>query len=378
MPNSSTTAHLQQEHAPSAIQYQQRLHTVCPQFHHPIVHAAQHIASPLSGALLIFWIHKSWQVSAAMATIRSTSILLRAGKWSVKPHLLGTAVCLSSIGIGLYARTHAPPPLDVDDCRREKLLKIYQLNDVPVVDHALAKWWTSAYVNRSLQMIHDQGIPWWGAILTVTILFRFALVPVNALLLRNSLRMKLILPEIERHHTTMRTATNAETKIKAAEALRTLLQTCKCSPWKQTVVFPLIMPTAVLAIFTAVHNLCMAEDGMTTEGTLWFEDLIQRDETFLLPILSALTWLWMVELGASSHYSTMPNLRTGVRLLSVATIPLASTLPCGVFVFWVTSNMFAITRAKILSNNWVRRKFNCPLQSEIDAIAKQRRRGGGQ
>ena len=37
---------------------------------------------------------------------------------------------------------------------------------------------------------------------------------------------------------------------------------------------------------------------MATQGILWFPDLLLPDSTFILPILSAFTWLWNVEMAA--------------------------------------------------------------------------------
>jgi hypothetical protein len=111
-----------------------------------------------------------------------------------------------------------------------------------------------------------------------------------------------------------------------------------------TVVFPFILPPMVLSVFGAVHNMCLSEPTMATGGTLWFPDLIvvrlivvrlivvrlivvrlivvrhgrggrpgacrlvgvlpppsQSDSTMVLPILSAVTWLWLMEVGAAGR-----------------------------------------------------------------------------
>lgn len=47
-------------------------------FHHPIIHTLQHITSPLTAAMLIFGIHKSWQMPIVAATLRSAVLFARA------------------------------------------------------------------------------------------------------------------------------------------------------------------------------------------------------------------------------------------------------------------------------------------------------------
>jgi YidC/Oxa1 family membrane protein insertase len=203
----------------------------------------------------------------------------------------------------------------------------------------------------------------------VTLGIRVALAPVNVALLRNSLRMKLILPQLNDLGAVLGSSTtSAVERLAAARALSALLRGAKASPFAQTVVFPLVLPPAILTVFGAVHNLAMAEPSMAYEGTLWFPDLIQRDKTQLLPILSALTWLWQVEMGAGVHYTAMPTLRIVTRTVAVAMIPLSATLPAGVFVFWITSNVFAIARGYALKTDAMRRLLHVPLSRQIDKL----------
>jgi membrane protein insertase Oxa1/YidC/SpoIIIJ len=115
-------------------------------------------------------------------------------------------------------------------------------------------------------------------------------------------------------------------------------------------------------------NLTLTEPSFATGGALWFTDLVAPDPTRLLPILSAGTWLANVEMGAGLHYEAWPMTRLAARLGAVAFIPLAETVPAGVLVFWLTSNLFALARGGVLRLNAVRRALAIPLQSEILAL----------
>ena len=92
------------------------------------------------------------------------------------------------------------------------------------------------------------------------------------------------------------------------------------------------------------------------------------DATRVLPILSALTWLGNVEMGAGLHYEAYPTARLAARLGAVAFIPLAETLPAGILLFWVTSNVFSLGRGVVLRSDAVRRALNIPLQAQILAL----------
>ena len=61
-------------------------------------------------------------------------------------------------------------------------------------------------------------------------------------------------------------------------------------------------------------------------------------------------------------------MRLAVRIVAAATVPLAATLPTGVFVFWLTSNAFALTRGYVLRLPAIRRRLGIPPQAQIDAL----------
>jgi len=151
--------------------------------------------------------------------------------------------------------------------------------------------------------------------------------------------------------------------------LLALLRAHQCSPLRQCFSFPLVLPATILSVFGAMHNLVLTEASMAVEGLLWFPDLVATDPTRLLPILSALTWLLNVEMGAGRSYAAWPEARVAARLGAVACIPLAETVPSGVLLFWVTSNVFALARGALLRQDRVRKLLKIPLQSEIEALS---------
>ena len=75
----------------------------------------------------------------------------------------------------------------------------------------------------------------------------------------------------------------------------------RCHPYVNMVFFPFVLPPTVLTLFLGVHNMCLSEETMGTEGWLWFPDLLSTDSTYLLPVLSSLSWLWLVEVGTRTR-----------------------------------------------------------------------------
>jgi membrane protein insertase Oxa1/YidC/SpoIIIJ len=372
MPASSASDAAAHRHDDVTRRRREHVHDYHPSFHHPVIHVMQHWISPLSASLLIFAVHKSGQVHGMTAWLRGASVLLRnkQAKFTqlARPHLFARAALGAGIGGAAYAAAPASIIADPDHVRA--LRKLYHPDDAIMIDHSLTTWWTTSYVTAALRKLHDSsGLPWWATIAAVTLALRVAVMPINLMLLRNSLRMKIVHPEVVSMGNILRDHHAArEAKIDAAKKLFHTFSTHGCSPWAQMVLFPMLLPATSLSVFGAVYNLCLAEPSMAEEGTLWFPDLVERDDTKLLPILSALTWIWQVEMGAGVHYAALPGVRLGARLCSVAMIPLGATLPSGVFVFWITSNVFAIARGYAARTNWLRSRLNIPLRSEIAAL----------
>jgi YidC/Oxa1 family membrane protein insertase len=381
--------------------------------HHPVIEAVSHIASPLSAALLIFGVHKAWQVPAFRALVKSVRVLgvrrvrrstrLRRSRahanarrsartrardrlaqaarvhWRTKtdpalvPPLslsrLFSRRAVAAAAAPAMSAAPAPPaphaPLD-DPSRLEALAQLYAREDVSLAAQHLAHMASVQAVEGALQALHaTTGLPWWATLAGFTLLLRTLILPVNISLLRNSLRMKLIMPDVQAALTRLRDlAAPAAERVAAAEAFVALLKRRGCGPLRNFVV-PLGFPPLVLSFFGAVHNLCVSEPALATEGALWFSDLIEPDPTFLLPILSAVSWLWVVEAGSGVYYHSWPSLRATTRVVALAFIPLATNLPAGVFVFWITSNLYAISRTYILRTDVVRRALRMPLASEI-------------
>lgn len=137
-----------------------------------------------------------------------------------------------------------------------------------------------------LHRFHDVAhLPWWAAIVSVTLGLRLLLVPFNVHLLRNTLRMKVITPEVQRLNALMETGTE-EQRAQAALDLQALFKQRDCHPLRNFVI-PLGFPPFILSVFGAIHNLTVAEPGMAAEGALWFKDLVAPDPTSMLPVRAA-------------------------------------------------------------------------------------------
>jgi YidC/Oxa1 family membrane protein insertase len=79
---------------------------------------------------------------------------------------------------------------------------------------------------------------------------------------------------------------------------------------------------------------------------LWFTDLSAADPWFALPVLSSLAFLATTEITGAEMAAnpSASNIKWSMRALAVALVPLSYSLPSGVFIYWLTSNIFSVAQ----------------------------------
>ena len=174
------------------------------------------------------------------------------------------------------------------------------------------------------------GLQWWQCIVAVTLAFRFSVLPLNVSLVRNTLRLHQIKPQIVRLRERMNSEVPEE-KLDAAMALVALFKEKKCHPLKN-IISPFLFPPLFLSLFGAVYDISAHHPEATSGGALWFPDLSAPDPTFVLPVLSALSWLATIEMAAGEHFPLKPWILSATRLGAIAFIPVTMTLPAVSFL----------------------------------------------
>eukprot|EP00475_Leptophrys_vorax_P019633 TRINITY_DN2691_c2_g1_i1.p1 TRINITY_DN2691_c2_g1~~TRINITY_DN2691_c2_g1_i1.p1 ORF type:complete len:422 (-),score=89.02 TRINITY_DN2691_c2_g1_i1:647-1912(-) len=248
----------------------------------------------------------------------------------------------------------------------EKLNGIYDPQWVPEVLHHIQNFWSVRQVESLLYSLHETtGLPWWGTIIAFTLALRTFTTGFNVLLLRNTLRMKVIRSDIESiNQILVDPDTSEQEKVVASQKLMDLLKEKGCHPLNNWII-PFLFPPLILSVFGAMHNLCLAEPEFATGGALWFTNMMDVDQSYVLYVASSLTWLWNVEIAGGSLYLKDGRVRMVTRVIALGSIPVVATMPCGVMIFWITSNLWEITRVNVLRNEKLRKALGIPLESEL-------------
>ena len=128
---------------------------------------------------------------------------------------------------------------------------LFSPEDTPSVARHLATWPTSILVGDLLHTVRDRlQLSWGAAIVASTLALRVLLMPMQVGLMANSLRLKMIWPELMDLAAELRAS---PTPAKPAQQLVALLDNAACSPFRQCLSFPIILPATILSVFGAMR-----------------------------------------------------------------------------------------------------------------------------
>jgi len=273
---------------------------------------------------------------------------------------------MSSGGIAAAATSEHTTSSSGAGFTAERLNGIYNPELIPEVLHHLQDIWSVKQVESVLYQLHEAtGLSWWTTIFVFTLALRSLTTGFNVLLLKNTLKMKVLKADIESLNQVMTDPSTAtEDKVVASNKLLGMLKDKKCHPLNNWII-PVLFPPVILSVFGAIHNMCLAEPEFATGGVLWFTNMMDIDHTMVLYVASSLTWLWNVEIAGGSLYLKDGRVRMATRVVALGSIPVVATMPCGVMIFWITSNLWEIMRVNILRNEKLRRALGIPLESEL-------------
>lgn len=216
----------------------------------------------------------------------------------------------------------------------------------------------------AIDYMHVAGdMPYWGAIVLVTIGIRVMLLPVAYKTIQGSARMAVMRPEMQKVQAAMQMDPNFDdmrTKSIYQQQMVALFKKYKVNPMR-AMLWPLAQFPVFIASFLALKDMSSFYPGLQTGGTLWFVDLSAADPYYLLPVFNSLTFLLMIELGADGvKMDQQKTFQMVMRGLGVAMVPLTMYMPTAVFVYWTTNNVLSLIQTGILKQKAVKKFLDIP------------------
>ncbi|XP_073431569.1 mitochondrial inner membrane protein OXA1L [Dendrobates tinctorius] len=246
------------------------------------------------------------------------------------------------------------------------------------VDQSLSELGLGGYspvglIQNFLEILHvDVGIPWWGAIVTGTVLARILVFPLIVKGQREAAKLNNHMPQITALSAKMNDAKRSGNRFEFSKAYSDLTLYQKkhdVNPLRGFLV-PLVQAPIFISFFVALRQMSyLPVPSLQTGGLWWFADLTVADPYYILPLVVTTSMWAVLELGAESGVNN-PNLKimkTVFRVMPLVILPLTINFPTAVFTYWVTSNFFSIAQVAFLRIPAVRQKLRIPEQIKHDS-----------
>jgi len=253
--------------------------------------------------------------------------------------------------------------------------------EAPISSLGLGGYTPVGLIQTVLELTHTYiGLPWWGAIVAGTLVFRILVFPIMVKGQVNSARLQAVKPELERIQEKMREVSNLQNPMAKAQAsfeLQDLFKKHNCHPAK-ALIAPLVQLPLFVSFFLALRQMSyLPMDALKVGGVLWFPDLTAADPYFILPVACAATMLLTIETGAEASMANpqMQTMKNVFRGMCFVMIPLTYTFPTAIFLYWMTSNTFSLAQVAVLKVPAVKNYFGIPepmtIHPTTDSVVKQ-------
>ena len=155
-------------------------------------------------------------------------------------------------------------------------------------------------VIRLIENVHLMAeIPYWETIVLTTIALRICLLPVAIYTTQSASRMAHARPKImhlqtefQNHPNVLDPALQEEFRRKMAQ----LLEREQVNP-ARSIIFPFLQIPILISFFFGLRELSTFLPDAVTGGTLWFTDLSAPDQFYIFPVLNAVSFMAMIEIG---------------------------------------------------------------------------------
>ncbi|RDY05274.1 Mitochondrial inner membrane protein OXA1, partial [Mucuna pruriens] len=241
-------------------------------------------------------------------------------------------------------------------------------SQAPIVKEVAIAAADSVLPVKALQYIIDAvhsytGLNWWAAIVLTTLFIRSATVPLLINQLKATSKLTIMRPHMEKIKQEMEDkAMDPVAVAEGQKQMKKLFKEHGVSPFT-----PLkglfIQGPVFISFFLAIRTMAEKMPSFKLGGAYWFVDLTTPDALYILPVLTALSFLITVEcnmqegLEGNPIAGTMKNVSRG---LAVLTVPFTMGFPKAIFCYWITSNLFSLVYGLVLKAPGVKKALGLP------------------
>ncbi|KEZ48870.1 MULTISPECIES: YidC family membrane integrase SpoIIIJ [Metabacillus] len=179
------------------------------------------------------------------------------------------------------------------------------------------------------------------SIVIVTLIIRFAILPLMIKQIKNSKAMQELQPEMQKLREKY-SSKDQKTQQKLQQETMALFQKNKVNPLAGC--FPLLVQMPILIGF---YHAIMRTEAIADHNFLWF-DLGARDPLFLLPVIAGITTFIQQKLTMAGTASQNPQMAMLLYIMPIMIVIFAVSFPAALSLYWVVGNLFMIVQTMII------------------------------
>lgn len=175
------------------------------------------------------------------------------------------------------------------------------------------------------------------AIIIVTLLIRFAILPLMIKQTKNSKAMQALQPEMQKLREKY-SSKDAKTQQKLQQETMQLFQKHGVNPLAGC--FPLLIQMPILIGF---YHAIMRTGEIANHNFLWF-DLGEKDPFYILPLVAGATTFIQQKMMMAGTAEQNPQMAMMLWIMPVMIIIFAISFPAALSLYWVVGNLFMIAQ----------------------------------
>lgn len=216
-------------------------------------------------------------------------------------------------------------------------------------------------------------LPWWASIASATIIVRSAIFPLVRQQVLVSRQLAAAMPEINFLAQLLRTRfkqthwTNINEQFQIVGVFLKGVNACIILhdvPVLQMLFYPLLNISIFATFVLSVRDMVQSSDiieAIETGGLFWFQDLSERDKTFVLPLIATSLSYYAIEYATATAKGQMVVMfKDALQCVIILSLPVVTQLPGGVFCYWIPSSCFALTQSMVLRSPYFQKLMRIP------------------
>lgn len=216
-------------------------------------------------------------------------------------------------------------------------------------------------------------LPWWASIASATIVVRSVTFPLVRQQVLVSRKLAAAMPEINFLAQLLRTRLQQSQGTSISEQLQIVgvffkgVKACLILHevrLLEMIFYPLlnmsIFITFVFSVREMVQSSNIIED-IETGGLFWFQDLSERDKTFVLPLIATSLSYYAIEYATATQQGRIIVMFKDVlQCIIILSLPVVTQLPGGVFCYWIPSSCFGLAQSMVLRSPYFQKLLRIP------------------